>query len=112
MHELSIAESIIDICDANIKDRNVNVKLIELDIGKLSGVVIPALETAMKQVVKNTIYQNAKIVMNEIVAIGKCLNCNNEFEAEDYYSQCPECGEYGIELIKGDEMRVKSIEID
>lgn len=111
MHELSIAQSIIEICDANVPDKSHPVKEIELEIGQLSGVVLEALETAMNHVIKNTIYQNAEIKINLIDAVGRCISCGNEFQAEDYYSQCPKCGNFGIELIKGDEMRVKSIEL-
>lgn len=111
MHELSIAQSILEICDANIPDKSLKVKEIELEIGQLSGVVIEALETAMSQIIKNTIYRDADIKINLIDTIGKCISCGNEFKPEDYYSECPECGNYGIELIKGDEMRVKSIEL-
>jgi hydrogenase nickel incorporation protein HypA/HybF len=111
MHELSIAQSILDICDSNIPDKSVKVKEIELEIGQLSGVVIEALETAMSQMIKNTIYQNAEIKINLKEALGKCISCGHEFKPEDYYSECPKCGNYGIELLKGDEMRVKSIEL-
>lgn len=111
MHEFSIAQNIIEICDSNIPDGNVKIKKVELEIGKLSGVVLEALETAMQQIIKKTIYENAEIKINVIEATGKCLNCGFEFEADDYYSQCPNCKGFGIKLIKGNEMRIKAIEL-
>ena len=111
MHELSIAVNIIEICDSYITDKNVKVKEIELEIGKLSGVVVEALETALEQVVKNTIYRDAEMNISIVEAIGKCIHCGHEFAAEDYYDQCPNCSNYGIELLKGNEMKVKSIEL-
>lgn len=112
MHELSIAQSIIEICDSNIPDKTVNVKIIELEIGQLSGVVIDALDTAMNQIKKGTIYENAVVKIIEIKAEAKCLNCGNIFKPEDYFSPCPECSEFGVDIIKGEEMSIKAIELE
>src|SRR6056297_2120452 len=106
MHELSIAMNIVDICEENVKGQEFDkVSMIELDIGDISGVVIEALETAMKQAVKSTVFENALIKINQIPAAGKCRQCENEVKMNDYFAQCDKCGSFDLEVISGDELK-------
>lgn len=113
MHEFSIAVNIVDICEDNIKGQEFEkVSMIELDIGDISGVVIEALETAMKQAVKGTVFENTKIKINQIPAAGKCRQCGNEVKMNDFFAQCDNCGSFDLEVISGDELKVSSIVLD
>jgi len=81
MHELSIAVNIVDL--ATEEAANANAKKIlrlELEIGKLSGVLPDALEFAMEEAIKGSMLENAAISYNYIPAIANCPDCCNEFE--------------------------------
>ncbi|MFA6923426.1 MAG: hydrogenase maturation nickel metallochaperone HypA [Bacteroidales bacterium] len=113
MHELSIAQNIIEIVEENA--RKLKLKIIsevEIDVGTISGVVPENLEFAMDVSVKDTILENAKIKLNIIKAKAKCLKCSNEFEIEEIYSFCPKCNSFEFEIIQGKELKVKSIKVD
>lgn len=110
MHELSIAMSIVEIAEENIKQANLSkVTEIELDVGELSGVVYEALEFAMVEAVKDTVLQNAVRKINRIPGKAKCNDCGCEFEAEDIYTPCPKCASFDSEVINGKELKVKSL---
>jgi hydrogenase nickel incorporation protein HypA/HybF len=114
MHELSIAQNIIDIVEQELDkqaDTEREVKTLELEIGTLSGVVIEALETAMDSAVKDTALKEANIKINKIQAQAQCQSCEKIFEISDLYDPCPKCDSFNPKIIKGKELRVKSIEV-
>jgi hydrogenase nickel incorporation protein HypA/HybF len=110
MHELSVVMGIIQIAEQQVYAANATViDEIELDIGTLSGIEMDALDFAWKQAVKQTILQNTVKKINRITALAKCLDCDTEFVIEKYYDACPVCGEHLIEIIRGKELRVKTL---
>ncbi|HBF89002.1 MAG TPA: hydrogenase maturation nickel metallochaperone HypA [Bacteroidales bacterium] len=112
MHELSIAQSIVEIVEEEAKKQNAtSVNKLILEIGTMSGIVVEALEFAMEEVIKNTCLSNAKIDIEEIKAIAVCEMCQTEFETFDLYSPCPKCNHLYSNIIKGKELRIKSIVI-
>ena len=105
--------SIIEIAEENARNANTSViNEIELDIGSQSGVVLEALEFAMQSAVKGTMLENAKVKINHIQAKAACAQCHNEFFVEDIFTPCPECGNPFCEIIRGKELRVKSIKAE
>ena len=113
MHELSIAMSIVEIAEQNVRQANRSeVTEIELDVGKLSGVVFDALEFAMVEAVKDTVLENAKRKINCIPGKAKCNDCGCEFEVEDIYTPCPKCASFDNEVISGKELKVKSLIVE
>lgn len=113
MHELSMVMSILDTVEENAKVHNaVSVSEIELEVGELSGVEFEALEFAFECAQRTELLKNAKVIINKISAMARCKSCNNEFETSDYYTPCPECNNYDFDVIKGKELKIKSIKID
>lgn len=112
MHELSIAQSIVEIVEEEAKKQNTNsVSELTLEIGTMSGIVIEAIEFAMTEAVRNTVLQNATLKIEEISAIAQCDKCKHEFEIFDLYSPCPKCNHLYSDIIKGKELKIKSIVI-
>lgn len=110
MHEFSLAQNIIEIVEESITKNKVSkVSCVELEIGTLSGVELMALDMAIESLKPGSVIENAEIVKKIISGKAKCLNCQHEFEPEDYFVVCPSCGNLGAEIIKGKEFRVKSI---
>lgn len=113
MHELSIAMSIIEIAEENAKKENASIITeIELDIGKQAGVVMEAMEFAIESAKKGTMLENANWVINEIPALARCSSCKHEFETQDLFSPCPECGNPFSEIYQGKELRVKTLKVE
>ena len=112
MHELSIALSIVDIAEEEVRKANASsVDLIELDIGKLSGVEINALEFVWDQAVKETVLEKAERKINRIPGMARCMDCSRQFEMEELFDACPDCQQYFNDIIQGKELRVKSLTI-
>jgi len=110
MHELSIAVNIVEIAEDSARNANAsNITAIELDIGTQSGVVLEALDLAMKSAVKNSMLENAEIRVNSIPAKARCADCGHVFLIEEIYQECPQCANPFCDVIEGKELRVKKI---
>jgi len=112
MHELSIAHSIVDLAEQQARNRDAaSIEELELEIGVLAGIEWISLEFALESVKKGTLLENAKVVIRKIEGEGRCGDCENLFPLENLLSPCPVCGSYAVKIIKGKELRVKSIVI-
>ena len=112
MHELSIAMGIVEIAEKEAEKANVSeVKAIDLEIGSLSGVEIEALNFAWPIAVADSVLENAEKRIKIIKARAKCLDCGFDFEIDNYFDACPECGSHFKDIYRGKEMRVKSLEV-
>ena len=110
MHEFSLAQNIIEIVEETVaKNKAGRVSFIELEIGTLSGVEITALDMALESLQPGSVIEGAEISKLIIKGKAKCPSCQFEFEPEDYFAACPSCGNFGAKIIKGKELRVKSI---
>ncbi len=110
---MSIVLSIIDIAEREARKVNAEtIAEIELDIGTLSGVELEALKFAFINIKPKSILKNANLLINTIQAEAICEKCNNEFEAYDFFTLCPKCNSYETKVIKGKEMKVKSLLVD
>jgi hydrogenase nickel incorporation protein HypA/HybF len=110
MHEVSIAESIVDIAGEYAEREAVqSFSAIELQIGTLSGIEIEALTFAMDVVCRGTVLDGAEVRILTIEGRARCESCDFEFSVEDHFSPCPACGELRSSIISGEELRVSSL---
>ena len=113
MHEVSIAQSVVDLVEKEAKIAEaIKVTRVELDIGSLSGVETEALEFAWEMVVKDTLLENATLLINYIMARARCKECGSEFGSENYFTPCPSCDSFSFEVFQGRELQVKAFNIE
>jgi hydrogenase nickel incorporation protein HypA/HybF len=110
MHELSIAQSIVEMAEEQAKGHEAKViEEIELEIGALAGIDLHALEFALESCVKGTLLETARIVRHDIPGEGRCGDCETVFQINTLFNPCPSCGSYAVKVIRGKELRIKSI---
>ncbi|MBS4013529.1 MAG: hydrogenase maturation nickel metallochaperone HypA [Bacteroidetes bacterium] len=113
MHELSIVTNILDTIEENAISHNATiVHEIELEVGELAGVEFDALEFAMEHAPKSELLKNVKFNILKVKPIAKCQICQFEFETSEYASDCPKCKSFKTEIIKGNELKIKSFKMD
>ena len=112
MHELSIARSIVELVEEQADNRGASVvEELELEIGHLSGVEIQTLEFALDSAIKGSKLEKARIIRHYIEGEGQCSDCEIMFPMNALLYPCPHCGSYLVKILKGKELRVKSIVI-
>ncbi|MEA3479244.1 MAG: hydrogenase maturation nickel metallochaperone HypA [Bacteroidota bacterium] len=113
MHEVSVAQNIVEIVVAEAEKANAEkVTVVKLDVGELSGIEKEALLFAWDMVTKQTIAEGASLIIQDIGGIAKCFSCHHQFQTSDYFMVCEKCGDFKTDIIQGKELQVKSIIID
>jgi hydrogenase nickel incorporation protein HypA/HybF len=110
MHELSIADSIVRIACAHAAGRRV-VK-VELKVGHLRQVVPGSLAFAFELVAQGTAAEGAELELEEVPAAGRCRGCGAETELDGFPLACARCGGLDLELLRGEELLVDSLELE
>ncbi len=109
MHELSICRNIVAIAGEAAGGRR--VRRVTLEIGKLSGVIPEAVVFSFDVAAQGTALQGAALDIREIEGRAHCLDCGAEFPAATLFDACA-CGSHRVERLAGEELNVKSIEIE
>ena len=113
MHEMSLAEGIFGIIEEQARQEHfATVRVVRLEIGALSNVEIEALRFCFEVVVRDTVATGAILEIDSIPGTGQCLSCARNVPIKAVYDPCPECGEFGLRVTGGTEMRVKELEVD
>ena len=113
MHEMSIAEGVLDIALDYAKKNNATViRKIGLKLGEMTGVVIDSLRFSFDMIAKGTMAEGAKLTVHQTPLMGRCVKCGKEFHIEGYDFWCPACENGVLEMISGREMQVEFLEVD
>ena len=110
MHELSITQGIIEICESHAGGRR--VVSIDVEIGELSSVVPDAVAFCFEACSQGTMLQGASINIIRIPGRGHCLKCDAETPLTAIFDACQRCGRFQVTVVSGEELRVREIEVD
>lgn len=112
MHELSIAQNIIQIVNSSVeRDKLDLVDKIYLKLGLLSNVLADSLHFSFNSIVENTPLQNSRLDIEALPIKIKCGDCNEINTTNDFIFTCPICSSSSISVISGDEMIISSIQL-
>jgi hydrogenase nickel incorporation protein HypA/HybF len=112
MHELTIVQNIITIVAKEAEKSGAKqVTEVLLEIGQLSGVEFESLEFAFRNLSPGSVIESAEIAIEKPKGTARCMNCGFEFEIENFIGSCNKCSSFDLEIIRGRELRVKSITI-
>ena len=109
MHELSIAEAVVEIAARHADGRP--VRAVELRVGHLRQVVPSALAFAFELVAQGTPLEGAELRMDEVPAAGSCRTCGAQTPLPDFPLCCRHCGGFDVEVTSGEELLVDSLEL-
>ena len=113
MHELSIAQALIEqVEEVAARENAKRVERITIAVGSLSGVDSDSLRYLFPLVRDGTVASHAVLIVEEVDARVKCLDCGREATAELPCPACAACGSNRIALVAGRELNIKSIEME
>ncbi len=110
MHELALADAVVQICCDNASGGA--VRKVELKVGRLRQVVPEALAFSFALVAEGTPVEGAELEIEEVPARVVCAVCEAETEIERFPLACGRCGGAAVEVIAGEEFHVESLEIE
>jgi len=113
MHELSLAQEVIELSRREAENNNASsITEIELEVGVLCGVEPDAFESALSLLIRDTVLAEAKINIRRTAAYGTCNLCQNEFSMESRVTTCPGCGCFPGKIRGGEHFRIISLLIE
>lgn len=113
MHEMSLAEGILQIAeDAVRREGAQRVKTVVVEIGRLSSVEPQALAFCFDAVTRGGVADGAALELVTVEGAGWCMRCSVEVPMQAAYDECPRCGSAQVQVTRGTEMRVKELEIE
>ena len=110
MHELSIADAVLQIALNHAQDRR--IEAIEIKVGHLRQVVPDALAFAFTLVAEGTNAEGAELLMEEVPAAGVCRGCGTHTEFDGFPLACERCGSLDVELVRGEELLVDALTME
>jgi len=113
MHELGITENIVNIALAKAGEAQASkINQINLVIGEMSGVVADCIQFYFDSLSRDTIVQGAVLHFDLVPAQLRCRNCSTIFTPKDTLWSCPKCRDRSVEISKGRELYIESIEVE
>ena len=108
MHELAIAEGVVDTVTERLA--GAKVTCVHLEIGALSGVVADSIRFCFDLATEGTGLEGATLEITEPPARCRCRSCGTEFQPDPPIMLCP-CGSADVAVLGGEELRILSVQV-
>jgi hydrogenase nickel incorporation protein HypA/HybF len=113
MHELSVCQALIDQVARVARDNGAErVVSIVISVGPLSGVEPKLLEHAYPIAAAGTLAELATLEIELVPVTVRCRTCGAETEATANRVLCGACSDWQVDVIGGEEMLLKRVEIE
>ncbi len=110
MHELSVANAVLDTVLKHAQDRR--VKTVRLQIGPLRQVVPASLRFYFEIVARDSAAEGARLELLDTELRLRCEACGHEWAPEWALFRCPECASPNTTVLSGEELQVDYIEVE
>jgi len=113
MHEMGIAQSILDAVAAEMEKHPGAIPTrIGVRIGELAGVNPEALDFGFTALVHETDWAALKLEITFVPRRQRCLTCDNLFSVQDLEYDCPACQSSQTTFAGGDELELDYLEVE
>ncbi len=113
MHEMSIAQSVVDIILQESQNHQVNrVLSVAVKVGELSAVETESLQFCFNFLSKGTLAEGAKLEIERVQVTCRCQECGSNFTVQGLVFVCPSCQSPEVEMMTGRELSVESFEAE
>lgn len=113
MHELSIAENILDIVRQYVPENEYRLlRSIRVRVGTQAGVVADSLLFSFEAITHDTPMQAAKLIIESVPYSINCRSCQSASNPEEGTMICPACGSLDTVVTGGTELQVLDLELE
>lgn len=113
MHELAVTQNILEIAERHARAANAaRVTDLYLVVGRLSSVVDDSVQFYWDVISEGTLCEGAQLHFERIPAGLHCLDCEHEYTLNGELEACPHCGGFRVHVVRGEEFRLDSIEVE
>lgn len=112
MHELSIAQSLLEVALDNLPPDAGRVEAVHLQLGVLAGVEKAALDFSYEIVTAGTPLEGSALVIHEVPVRVYCPQCGQEGEVLNIARmRCPTCDTLCSDLRSGKELYLSALDL-
>jgi hydrogenase nickel incorporation protein HypA/HybF len=111
MHELSLARDLVAAIERKLARSDARVVRVNVSVGSAAGIMSESLRFAFRVICEGTRLDGAELSVTTIAGRSRCTDCGIIFGFDGLIGQCPDCGRLGGELLSGDEMILRAIEV-
>lgn len=113
MHELSLAQDIVDIAERYAHSEGcTRIVKVFLKVGVLGHVDPGALAFGFEAVSAGTLAAGAQLIIETGEARALCVPCGLNIPLRSRNDVCPHCGRHEWLLTEGEELRVTELEVE
>lgn len=113
MHELSVAQNIIEIVKENVPEKDLGkVKTIFLEVGEFSGIISESLQYCFDVIKTDTLLEGSKMEIKKIPFVLLCNECKSETSNNMGIRYCEKCGSNNTKIISGTDMQIINVELE
>jgi hydrogenase nickel incorporation protein HypA/HybF len=113
MHELSIAESILEAVRKEVASRPGSRPIrVGLRIGELAAVDVDSLTFCFEAVLRGTDWEGLQLDARVCPIRRVCRDCSHEFAVVEYDATCPACAGANTRMSSGDELDFDYLEVE
>lgn len=113
MHEMSLAQEIIQILHEQLKTMDLQkVIKVRVSVGALLAVERESLNFAYKVLAEDTPLKDSNLEIIEEPVMASCRKCGNTYKVENYSYVCPKCKNNDFTIVEGNKMYIKEVEVE
>ncbi len=109
MHELALIQSIVTAVEERVQPAHVDV--VRLQLGQLAGVSQEALLFCFDVCTRGTLLEGAVLEIEGIGGRARCRGCGAHVAMETFLETCGACGSAELEVVEGNELRIRNVEV-
>ena len=110
---MALCESILQILEQQSRAQAYErVKTVRLEIGELAQVELEALRFGFEVVARGTLAEGARLEIDDVQGEAWCLRCRRSVRLRERFECCAECGGFELQITRGEEFRVKELEVE
>lgn len=113
MHEAHLAEDLVAVAVGEAKKRHASrIRKVRFRVGSQYRIVPEALEMGFQLATQGTIAEGAELEVEQVPLGGRCRACGSDVEAEEPPLVCEACGSLDVEMLRGNEMILETLELE
>ncbi len=113
MHELAVCQGLLrEVARVARAHGSRRVAAVRVAVGPLSGVEAPLLERAFSIARAGTLAEGARLDVEATDIVVRCGSCGSQSRATINRLVCGVCGGWQVTLVSGDELLLKSLELE
>jgi len=112
MHEMSLCEGLVQTLETQASEQHfAKVHKVWLEIGALATIEPEAMCFNFPIVARGTLAEGAELAIEQVDGQAWCMQCSTRVAVRRHGDGCPDCGGYQLQILEGQQMRVKQLEV-